>query len=272
VRAHAVALRTGRDRAEAAAAAEAAVRAAAGAGADLVVLPEYAGGFDPRGVGPDLAEPLDVGLVPALRRAAAGTGVAVIVGTVVPAGDRAANVVVALTGDGALAGTYTKVHLYDAFGQRESDRLVAGDPAAPPLVVGVGGLRVGVLTCYDLRFPESARRLVDAGADVIAVPAAWAAGELKADHWETLLRARAIENTCYVLGAVQRGRGVTGDPLVVGPDGVVLARGGAGPAGQGASDGAPEAAAWDLSPAEVARVRERNPSLANRRYGVVPRD
>ena len=80
------------------------------------------------------------------------------------------NAVVAVDGHGELAGTYRKVHLYDAFGHRESDRLVPGPADAPPLVVEVGGLTFGVLTCYDLRFPESARRLVDAGAQVLVVP------------------------------------------------------------------------------------------------------
>ncbi len=162
-----------------------------------MVLPEYAAAFDPRGVGLELAEPLDGPFVAALRAHAAG--MVVLAGTVVPGDGRAVNTVVAVR-DGALVGGYRKVHLYDAFGQRESDRLEPGPPDAPPLVVDVDGLAVGVLTCYDLRFPESARRLVDAGAQVVVVPAAWAAGPLKADHWLTLLRARAIESTAYVLG------------------------------------------------------------------------
>lgn len=270
MRACAVAFRAGRDARANAARASAVVRAAAAEGADLVLLPEYAGAFDPRGVGRDLAEPLDGAFVTALREAARAARVVVVAGTLVPAGDRAAGEVVALGADGEILGTYRKVHLYDAFGRRESDDLVAGDPAAPPLVVPVGGLAVGVLTCYDVRFPESARRLVDAGADVLAVPAAWAAGERKADQWETLVRARAIENTCYALGAVQHGPGVTGDALVVGPDGAVLARVDA----VALATAEPATDAWaaaDLSPAEVAAVRERNPSLANRRYAVVPR-
>ncbi|NCT91168.1 carbon-nitrogen hydrolase family protein [Cellulomonas sp. APG4] len=235
------------------------VRRAADEGAQLVVLPEYAARFDPRGVGVEHAEPLDGPFVSALRAVATQTRTTVLAGTVVPAGDLAANLVVAVGADGALLGTYAKVHLYDAFGQRESDRLVAGDPAAAPLVVDLDGLRVGVMTCYDLRFPESARRLVDAGATVLAVPAAWAAGPHKADQWETLLRARAIESCAYVLGAAQQGPGVAGDSLVVDPLGVVLARGSGG------------AAIASVEPAEVAAVRERNPSLVNRRYAVVPR-
>ncbi|HWS58117.1 MAG TPA: nitrilase-related carbon-nitrogen hydrolase, partial [Actinotalea sp.] len=182
-----------------------------------------------------------------------------------------ANVVVGVGRQGLL-GAYRKVHLYDAFGQRESDRLEPGDAGAPPLVVDVDGVRVGVMTCYDLRFPESARRLVDAGATALAVPAAWAAGQEKVKHWRVLLRARAIENTVYVLGAAMQGRGVSGAPMVVDPWGVVLAD----PGTQGVErtpDGGTgvTVAVADLEPEHVERVRLRNPSLANRRYDVVPR-
>lgn len=271
MRVHVVALASSADAAASSARALAAVRVAGRGGADLVVLPEYAPAFDPQGVGRELAEPLDEGFVPALCALARELGVAVIAGTTVPDGGRAANVVVAVDTAGELAGTYRKVHLYDAFGHRESDRIVAGDAAAPPLVMRIGDLTVGAMTCYDLRFPESARRLVDAGAQVIAVPAAWAAGEHKADHWRTLLRARAIENTCYVLGGAQQGPGVVGQCMVVDPDGVVLDEAGFDN-GCGPSDaGAPPVAVADLDAAAVAATRERNPSLANRRYAVVPR-
>ena len=223
MRVHAVGLRSGLDAAANTELAVNAVTAAADDAADLVVLPEYAARFDPRGVGPEHAEPLDRGFVPALQDVARTCGVAVIAGTTLPGTSRAVNAVVAIDAAGTLVGVYRKVHLYDAFGHRESDRLEPGPVDAAPLLLPVGGFVVGVLTCYDLRFPESARRLVDAGADVLAVPAAWAAGEHKADHWRTLLRARAIENTAYVLGAAQQGPGVTGESMVVDPDGVVLA-------------------------------------------------
>ncbi|NDO89649.1 carbon-nitrogen hydrolase family protein [Cellulosimicrobium cellulans] len=241
----------------------AAFREAARVDADLLVLPEYAAAFEPRGTGAEHAEPLDGPFVTTLRRLAREHRVAAIAGTLVPgsAPGRAVNVVVAADAHGEIVGTYRKVHLYDAFGHRESDLLDAGDPAAPPLVLRVGDLTCGVMTCYDLRFPESARRLVDAGADVLVVPAAWAAGDLKADQWRTLARARAIENTAVVLAVGQAGKGVIGRSLLVGPDGQV---------GLELGERA-ELRSADLDPGALASVRERNPSLANRRYAVVPR-
>ncbi|WP_244666917.1 carbon-nitrogen hydrolase family protein [Myceligenerans indicum] len=241
--------------------AEGAFREAARVGADLLVLPEYASAYDPRGVGAEHAEPLDGPYVSMLRRRAAEDGVAVIAGVALPAGDgRAANALVVVDREGALAGVYRKVHLYDAFGTRESDRLEPGPAGAEPVTLPLGGLTFGVLTCYDLRFPESARRLVDAGADVLVYPAAWMAGPLKVDHWHTLLRARAIENTAIVLGVGMAGRSVTGRSLLVGPDGVVGLELGEGP----------EIRTVDLDPAGVAATRRANPSLANRRYTVAP--
>ena len=151
---------------------------------------------------------------------------------------------------------YRKIHLYDSFGYRESDRLLAGehDPAAPALVE-LDGWRLGLMTCYDLRFPELARRLVDAGAEVLVVPAAWVAGERKVDHWRTLARARAIENTAYVVAAGQPAPRYSGHSLVVDPFGDVLAE-----AGEGA-----DLVRADLDPARLAEARRTNPSLANRR-------
>ncbi|WP_029291759.1 carbon-nitrogen hydrolase family protein [Cellulomonas sp. HZM] len=231
--------------------------------ADLLVLPEYASAFHPGGVGVDDAEPLTGPFVRALRERAAASGVAVVAGMTIPGTDprRAVNAVVAVDGAGELVGVYRKVHLYDAFGSRESDRLEAGPADAAPLVLSVGGLRFGVMTCYDLRFPESARRLVDAGADVLVVPAAWADGELKAMHWRTLAVARAIENTSAVVAVGMAGKGVVGRSLVVGPDGAVGLE----------LDDRPAVRTVDLDADRLAAVRQQNPSLANRRYAVVPR-
>lgn len=236
--------------------------------ADLLVLPEYASGYDPRGVGIEHAEPLTGPFVRLLREQTVGNGLTIVAGMVAAAEPdpadasdrgRARNLVVVVRA-GEVVGTYAKVHLYDAFGHRESDRFMAGDPAAPPLVVPVGDAVVGVMTCYDLRFPESARRLVDAGAQVLLVPAAWAAGHGKVEQWRVLARARAIENTCAVIAVGQAGKGVSGHTLVVGPDGAV---------GLELADAA-AVTSVDIDVDGIMAERGRNPSLANRRYGVVP--
>nr|WP_139980561.1 carbon-nitrogen hydrolase family protein [Nocardioides litoris] len=148
---------------------------------------------------------------------------------------------------------YRKVHLYDSFGYRESDRLLAGDPA--PVVVTVDGWAVGLMTCYDLRFPEMARMLVDAGAEVLVVPAAWVAGPRKVDHWRTLARARAIENTVYVVAAAQPGPRYCGHSTVVDPLGDVLVEAGDGP----------EVVRAELRREVLDEARRTNPSLRNRR-------
>ena len=122
---------------------------------------------------------------------------------------------------GAATAAYRKIHLYDSFGYRESDRLSGGPTEA--VVVEIAGWQVGLMTCYDLRFPELARALVDAGAEVIVVPAAWLPGERKVDHWRTLVRARAIENTVFVVAAGQPGPRYTGHSMVGDPLGDVLA-------------------------------------------------
>jgi deaminated glutathione amidase len=173
-------------------------------------------------------------------------------------GDRPYNTSLVIGPDGTTRAAYRKVHLYDSFGYVESDRLSAGP--IETVTVDVDGFRIGLLTCYDLRFPEFARLLVDRGADVLAVPTAWVSGSLKEDHWETLLRARAIENTVYALGAAQCGPKYAGRSMVVDPMGVVVA-------GAGESDADVVA---DVSADRIAAARKRNPSLANRRIGSEP--
>src|SRR5690606_6801314 len=162
-----------------AAAAAALLARAADEGARLVVLPEYTIAWAPR---------LHAGLAAEHRRfadtlaeAAARHGVLAVAGTLEPVGDRMRNVALAVGPDGTTIGRYTKVHLFDAFGVQESEVLDAGDPG-DPVVLDVDGWRVGLATCYDLRFPESFRVLVDAGADVLAVGAAWAAGPGKPEQ------------------------------------------------------------------------------------------
>jgi predicted amidohydrolase len=227
---------------------------------DLVVLPEAS----QRGFGPPeeslapVAESLQGPFVSTLTTAAADLG-AVVVGGMFEAVKHGHpyNTLVAVGPEG-IRSIYRKTHLYDAFGQSESDRLQAGP--TEPAVVDLGHSRVGLMTCYDLRFPEQARVLVDAGADVVVVPAAWWAGPHKVLHWRTLLTARAIENTVWVAGVGQAGSRFCGSSLVLDPAGEV--------AGElGSEDGV---LVVDVDLERVAQVRLTNPSLANRRWQVVP--
>lgn len=233
------------------------------AGAHLVVTPEnsmYAD-WTKEHTDEPWAEPLDGPFVTAVRAAARATGVAGVVGFSerVPGEKRASNTLAAVDGSGELLGVYRKVHLYDAFGYRESDTIIPAD-ITDPLVFSLGGITFGAITCYDLRFPESARTLADAGATAFVIPAAWAVGPGKEDHWATLARARAIENTAYVLACGQTGPDCTGHSIVVDPMGTVIA-------GAGEQPGVVTA---PLSPERVEAVRRVNPSLSNRRFTVVP--
>ena len=230
-------------------------------GSDLVVVPEasmhdFGKPDQPLGA---VAQHLDGPFVAAVASHARALRSTVVAGMFEASPDAARpyNTLVALGPDGGLLASYRKLHLYDSFGYRESDRLSPGD--LDPVTIKVGDLVVGLMTCYDLRFPEYARLLVDAGADAIAVPAAWVRGPLKEDHWETLLRARAIENTVYVVGAAQTGSAYVGSSMIVDPMGVPVAR-------LGDEAGVITA---DLTLERVREVRERNPSLANRRVSTV---
>ncbi|HSS68904.1 MAG TPA: carbon-nitrogen hydrolase family protein [Nocardioidaceae bacterium] len=229
--------------------------------ADLVVAPEAAMhdfGKPDLPLGP-VAQDVDGPFVAALAARARAIRATIVAGMFEKSADenRPYNTLVALGPDGDLLATYRKVHLYDSFGYRESDRLLPGDP--DPVTLKVGDLVVGLMTCYDLRFPEYARLLVDAGADALAVPAAWVRGPLKEDHWETLLRARAIEHTAYVIAAAQTGPAYSGSSMVVDPMGVAIAR-------LGDETGVATA---DVTLDRLREVRQRNPSLANRRLPAV---
>jgi predicted amidohydrolase len=167
--------------------------------------------------------------------------------------ERPYNTLVAVDGDG-LRASYRKVHLYDSFGYRESERLLAGPRT--PTTLQVGGTTVGLMTCYDLRFPELSRELSRAGADLLVAPSAWVAGPRKVAHWRTLVTARAVENVAWVAAAGQAGPRYTGHSLVVDPRGDVVA----GAAGDGE-----EVVTGELDPALLREAREENPSLLNRR-------
>jgi len=236
---------------------------AAARGARIVVLPEYSSYFE-KDLGPAFvaaSQGLDGSFVEGLGRIAARLHLHIVAGLVESTGtDRFSNTLVAVSPAARIVATYRKLHLYDAFGQRESDWVVPGEIIRPE-TFEVDGFRFGLQTCYDLRFPEVTRVLVDAGAEVVLVPAEWVRGPLKEHHWRTLVTSRALENTVYLAAADHVPPVGVGNSMVVDPAGVVIA----------AIGDEPGFAVGEVRRERLAEVRRVNPALELRRFSVVPR-
>ncbi len=239
-------------------------REAAAGGARLVVFPEATMACFGIPLGP-VAQRLDGPWAEGVRAIAAECGIVVVAGMFTPAPDgRVTNTLLA-TGPGVEAA-YDKIHLYDAFGFAESATVA---PGSEVVTIDVDGVRTGLATCYDVRFPELFRAHADAGAVLSVLPASWGAGPGKREQWELLVRARAVDATLYVAavdqadpeasGLRRSGKAPTGIgySLVAGPDGTVRATAGAEPGVVFA----------EVDVAEVARVRKALPVLENRRLG-----
>lgn len=187
-------------------------------GAELVLFPEESM-FTIRHVSGTLSKVVSEqwdGFVEGLQQIAEDLQLAVVAGGYEPSGTELPyNTLVAVDGAGQVAGIYRKLHLYDAFKYKESDRIQPGDSGL--LTVKLGELTFGLMTCYDLRFPEVARALAVAGADALLIPAAWFKGDHKIDHWQTLLKARAVENTVWVVAAGTRSDNTVGHSAIVDP-------------------------------------------------------
>jgi len=226
------------------------------ANGDLLVLPE---GILARDItDPDLvlkaAQPLDGPFVSQLLAQSRGNSMTTMMSVHTPAPEgRAWNVLISIR-DGEIISEYRKLHLYDAFSSQESKNVTAGKEI-PPLV-DVAGFKIGLMTCYDVRFPELARRLVLDGADVLVLPAAWVKGPLKEMHWEVLVTARALENTAYVVAVGECGERNIGNSMVVDPLGVAIAR----------AAEAPALVFAELQKDRLAHARKVLPVLENRRF------
>jgi predicted amidohydrolase len=249
------------------AACQAQIERAGSLGAKLVLLPEnfaYFGGEEGRrGIAErigDTSAPIQA----ALSRAARAHGITVVAGGMPEASDdptRTYNTCVVVAPSGEVVASYRKIHLFDVdlpdgTRLRESNSTV---PGSAPVVTSVGGFEVGLSVCYDVRFPELYRRLVDAGASILLVPAAFTLLTGK-DHWHALLRARAIESQCWVVAAGQwgkhpQGKTTYGHSMVVDPWGTIVAE---------ASDRVGVVVA-DVDRALVDRIRATLPSLRHRR-------
>jgi predicted amidohydrolase len=231
------------------------------AGADLVAFPEFSM-YEKKVVDATFsaaAEPLDGPFVESIRELAARLTIAIAVGVVETNENdpRPYNTILAVGPSGEIQARYRKIHLFDSFGFRESASISPAD-SLDPVVFSVAGMTVGLMTCYDLRFPELGRELADAGAELMLVCSSWVPGDGKLDQWQTLARARAIENACYV-GAVSQVPPVSiGQSLLVSPMGAVL----------GELSTAPAIATFDVERGAVAAAREKNPALEHRRYSI----
>jgi predicted amidohydrolase len=241
-------------------------RSAAAAGAELVVFPEAAMHAFGAPLGP-VAEPLEGPFASSVRTLARELGITIVVGMFTPAVDgRVFNTLLAV---GPLAvSSYDKIHLFDAFGFQESQTVAPGSELRS---IPVGGVPVGLATCYDVRFPALFIAQAAAGAQVCVLSASWGAGPGKVEQWELLVRARALDSTTFVLACDQADPATHGRPsgsaptgvghsMVVSPFGEVLGR----------LDAGEGTLILDLDLAEVARAREAVPVLRNRRDIAAP--
>ena len=188
---------------------------AAGRGVSLLVLPEGILARDD--IDLDLpiraAQPLDGAFMTRLLEESAHNNMTTIFTILVPSTPgRAVNMLVALRA-GHIVARYAKLHLYDAFSMQESQSIDAGTVIAP--VLDVEGVKVGLMTCYDLRFPDMALALALQGADVLALPTGWVRGPLKEQQWSTLLAARALDTTCYMIAAGECGNRNIGQSRII---------------------------------------------------------
>ncbi|MFJ8311779.1 MULTISPECIES: carbon-nitrogen family hydrolase [unclassified Streptomyces] len=227
-------------------------------GSDLVVLPElWTVGAFAYELFADEAEKLDGPTVQEMSGAARDAGIWLHAGSVPERGGDGAlyNTSLVFSPDGALAHTYRKIHRF-GFDKGEAVLMGAGEHL---VTASLPDLTLGLATCYDLRFPELFRGLVDAGAEAFVIPAGWP--ERRRAHWTLLARARAVENQAYVLACGTAGThaGVeqAGHSIVVDPWGEVLAEAGPGE----------EILTVDLDPAKVTTTREVFPALKDRVLG-----
>lgn len=225
-------------------------------GVQLLIFPESTTSrSDDPSVSPH-AEAVDGDFMTSFRDQLADVDMTVIIGmTEQRENDRPYNTLVAFR-RGKIVEKYRKFHLYDAAGSRESDDISPGD--GPVHVFDVGGFRVGMMTCYDIRFPELARLLAERGADLLAVPTSWVSGPLKEEHWKILCAARAIENTVYVVGAGQTGGNRIGRSAVVSPEGIAQASAGL----------EQTLLVSTVSATRLQEVRSRFPMLAQKRFTI----
>lgn len=229
------------------------------AGADIVVFPETYMAYIPAASNTSyasIAEPLNGPFVSALAAEAKRLGLHVVCGVYESEPSdksRAWNTIVMLDDTGKLIHSYRKTHLYDAFAYQESKSIIASDN--PLRVTKTRFGTIGLQVCYELRFPEISRELVLQGAEVLIVPTAWVAGPMKEEHFLSLVKARALENTVFACAADQVGNIYAGRSVIYDPMGVTLAS-------IGETEGLITA---ELDMARIKQTRDKLPCLNHRR-------
>jgi deaminated glutathione amidase len=241
------------------------IREAAKKKSNLICFPEFQMAYSPVSQSTnqlsEVAESVNDGnFITTLRKAAKVNKISII-STIYEKSNsgfdnRVYDTVVLIDNKGEISSVYRKLHLYDALGFKESDRMMAGNMIEKPAKTSVGN--IGLMICYDIRFPEMSRILTVKGANVLVLPSAWVHGVMKEEHWQTLLKARAIENGLYIIAPDQVGNIFSGRSMAVDPFGVVLLD-------MGNREGM-EVVGIDKS--RVQKVRELLPLLKNRRTDV----
>jgi predicted amidohydrolase len=237
-------------------------REARRSGAQAVIFPEFLMSFSPAAQSAEelctTAEPIGGPFCSTLREAAreAEINLLATIYETSPFANRVYDSALWIDKHGEILAVYRKLHLYDAFGFKESDKFVPGNELTLPF--GLGTVQIGMMICYDVRFPELARILALQGAEIMVAPSAWVEGEMKLDHWETMVRARALENGAYVLAPDQVGNIYIGHSLVVDPFGRIVTD-------MGEEHGLEMV---DLDLPLVREARQKLPLLANRRSDI----
>ena len=197
--------------------------------AQLICFPEFQMAYSPAEQKPEglhkMAEKIDGNFISMLSNSARRNKINVIA-TIYEINDtnkqnhKVFDTAVIINERGKLESVYRKVHLYDALGFKESKKLMAGNIIEKPTTTSVG--KLGLLICYDMRFPEICRILTINGAKILVCPSAWVAGFMKREHWQIMLKARAIENGVYVIAPDQLGNIYCGHSMVIDPYGTTL--------------------------------------------------
>ncbi len=235
---------------------------AAKRGAKLCAFPEFMMCYTSSSQSPkvlaNLAETITGEFVSVISKSAKQNSIQVV-GTIYeksPVTNRVYDTSFLINERGKVVSKYRKIHLYDALGMKESKKLYPGSQISKPIKTTLG--TIGMMICYDLRFPEISRTLVSAGSELLVVPSAWVKGEMKEEHWVTINKTRAIENGCYVIAPDQVGNIYCGRSLVVDPYGKILLdmkkKEGIG--------------IVDISLERIKQVRKKLPLLKNRRTDI----